>query len=195
MNLFKENIMRRFIKRLGQNESGVAAVEFAFVLPIMLIMYLGMVEVVSAINVDRKVTLLSRTLADLTSQAPRVDGGTLSNVFNASEAVLAPFVPDPTSPAQMVITSVVVDASGAAKVCWSEARAATADAIGSTVTLPTGLNIPLTSLILGTARVSYKPMIGYVITGNVSLNETTYMRPRVASEVTRAGSPDIKCMI
>ena len=43
---------------------------FAFIVPLMLVMFFGTVEFSSAVAVDRKVTLIARTLSDLTSQSP-----------------------------------------------------------------------------------------------------------------------------
>jgi Flp pilus assembly protein TadG len=60
--------LSQHLARLRQDESGVSAVEFAMLLPVMLTLYLGAVEVGQAVAIDRKVTLTSRTLADLASQ-------------------------------------------------------------------------------------------------------------------------------
>ena len=47
---------------------GVAAVEFAMVLPLMLVLFFGTLEFSAGVAVDRKVTMMARTLSDLTSQ-------------------------------------------------------------------------------------------------------------------------------
>ena len=49
---------------------GIAATEFAVIVPVMLVMFFGTVEFSSGVAVDRKVTLVARTLSDLTSQTP-----------------------------------------------------------------------------------------------------------------------------
>ena len=53
----------------ARDRSGIAAIEFAVIVPVMLVMFFGTVEFPPAIAVDRKVTLIARTLSDLTSQA------------------------------------------------------------------------------------------------------------------------------
>ena len=58
---------RRALELLG-DKRGVAAVEFAVIVPVMLVLFFGMVEFSSGVAVDRKVTLMARTLSDLTSQ-------------------------------------------------------------------------------------------------------------------------------
>ena len=55
------------------DRSGIAATEFAVIVPIMLVMFFGTVEFSSGVAVDRKVTLMARTLSDLTSQSTAVD--------------------------------------------------------------------------------------------------------------------------
>ena len=60
------------LRGLWTDRSGLAAVEFAMVFPIMVALYFGVVEISSAISVDRKATQVARTLSDLTSQSQTV---------------------------------------------------------------------------------------------------------------------------
>jgi Flp pilus assembly protein TadG len=169
------------LKRFRAAESGVAAVEFAAVLPVMLIMYLGMVEVGQGISTDRKVTLLARTLADLTSQAASNFNNTeMTNIFDAATTVMAPYS---AASAKMVVSSVSIDAAKKATVDWSCQKNGTKRTKGSAVTLPTGLDVANTSLIMAEVHLPYTPMMGYVITGTIDLDETTYMRPRLVATV------------
>ena len=52
----------------AHDERGVSAVEFALLLPLMVTLYLGGVEVSQGLTIDRKVTLVARTVADLAAQ-------------------------------------------------------------------------------------------------------------------------------
>ena len=46
--------MRKFLRRYWKSQKGLAAVEFAFVLPIMLTMLLGLVELSQALSLSRQ---------------------------------------------------------------------------------------------------------------------------------------------
>ena len=66
--------LRRAVRRLRPAIAAVvAAVEFALIVPLMLVLFFGTVEFSSGVAVDRKVTLVARTLSDLTSQNDRGD--------------------------------------------------------------------------------------------------------------------------
>ena len=67
------------------------------------------------------------------------------------------------------MSEVTIDANGNAKIVWSDTLNGTGAAVGSTVTLPTALTIANTSLIWSEVQYSYKPTIGYVITGTLML--------------------------
>ena len=75
--------------------SGVAAVEFAMIVPLMLVLFFGTVEFSSGVAVDRKVTLMARTLSDLTSQNDLVTDTQLNNFFNASTGIMYALFGDP----------------------------------------------------------------------------------------------------
>jgi hypothetical protein len=83
------------------------------------------------------------------------------------------------------VSQVKIDAQGNAKIEWSDAKNTTARAVNQVVTVPTALKIPNTWLIWGEVQYDYKPTIGYVITGTLSLKDQIYMRPRLSDSVTR----------
>jgi Flp pilus assembly protein TadG len=170
------------ISRLAGDERGVSAVEFAMLLPLMVTLYLGTVEVSQGIAVDRKVTLTARTVADLVAQVTSINNADMTNSLNAALAVIAPY---PSGPLKLTVTSVTVDKDGKATVDWSDALNGTPRAKGSSVTLPPALNIPNSSLIWSEAQYAYKPTIGYVLSGTLMLKDEIYMRPRLSDSVTR----------
>jgi Flp pilus assembly protein TadG len=175
---------RRSVRRLARDERGISAVEFAMLLPLMVTLYLGGVEVSQAVAVDRKVTLVSRTLGDLVAQATNVTTSDMTNIMAASAAIVVPY-----SDAKLTITvsSVKIDSAGVAKIAWSDTKNGTARTVGTTVTLPTALNMANSTLIWAEAQYAYTPAIGYVITGTMNLKDQIYMRPRLSDCVTRTG--------
>src|SRR5689334_24418866 len=77
--------------RFGKDRRGVSAVEFAMLLPLMITLYLGSVEISQGVAIDRKVTLTTRTVADLASQVSSINNADMTNMLNATSAVIAPF--------------------------------------------------------------------------------------------------------
>jgi len=145
------------------------------IVPIMLVMFFGVVEFSSGVAVDRKVTLVARTLSDLTSQSISVSDSDLANFFTASNAILTPYSATPT---QSTITELHIDkVSLAARVQWSKGSAPRT--AGSIVPIPTALAVSDTYVIFSEVSYNYVPTIGYVMakTG-VNLNDVAYTRPR-----------------
>ena len=85
----------------------------------------------------------------------------------------------------MTVTSVKIDANGTATVDWSDALNGTARSKGSSVTLPAALKVPGTWLIWSEVEYTYKPVVGYVVTGTLPLKDMIYMRPRLSDDVKR----------
>jgi Flp pilus assembly pilin Flp len=85
--------VRRVVGLFLRNATGVSAVEFALVLPVMLVILVGMAELSHAIDNYRKVTLLARTISDLTSQGDTTNpiaNATMTDILASSKVVLAP---------------------------------------------------------------------------------------------------------
>lgn len=154
-------------------------------LPLMITLYLGTVEISQAIGIDRKVTLTARTVADLASQVQSINNSDMANLLKASSAVIMPYDPNKL---KVTVSRVDIDANGAAKVVWSDTLGGSAHAVGGSVTLPAALNVPNTSLIWGEVSYTYTPTIGYVVTGSLNLSDQMYMRPRLSDQVQRVTS-------
>jgi Flp pilus assembly protein TadG len=169
-------------KRFGNERRGVAAVEFALLLPVMMTLYLGSVEVTTGVAVQRKVTLTARALADLSSQFTSIANADMTNILNASSDIIAPYLP---ANLQVVVSELSINAQGQASVIWSDTLNGTARPVGQAVTIPTSLAAPNTYLILGEASYSYSPPYGYVVTGTLNLSDQIYMAPRQSTMIAR----------
>jgi Flp pilus assembly protein TadG len=192
---------RDLARDLAQDRNGIAATEFAIIVPIMLVMFFGTVEFSSAVAVDRKVTLVARTLSDLTSQAlSNVTSANLQNVFTASIAITTPY---PATPTKAQISEIYVSSTKVATVQWSQGAtigsAATQATLASstrnagdivTTVIPPALLVPKTYLILSEVSYLYTPTIGYVMAkGGVNLSDVAYTRPRQSACITYNSLP------
>ena len=77
------------------NRSGVSAVEFALILPVLLTMYFGVVEIGNALTITRRTSIVASTAADLVAQEKTTSSNGLKDAFAASKSILAPIDPTP----------------------------------------------------------------------------------------------------
>jgi Flp pilus assembly protein TadG len=171
--------------RFLQDRYGMAAVEFAMILPLMLTMFIGSVELAQGLSTDRKIGLVVRAAADLTSQSTSINNAEMTNILNAASSIMYPFA---TGPLKLKVTAVNISATGQATVAWGDALNDTKRATGSSVTLPAGISVPNTQVIWGEIDYSYNPTFGYVLFNNIPLNEQNFVRPRQSATVTRVNS-------
>jgi Flp pilus assembly protein TadG len=166
---------RRCALDLIGDRRGIAATEFAVIVPVMLVMFFGVVELSSGVAVDRKVTLMARTLSDLTSQSLSVANSDMTNFFAASGGIMTPYSPAPT---RATISELYIDPNTfVARVQWS--KGSSPRAISSTVVVPPALAVGDTYLIYSEVSYRYTPAVGYVMapTG-INLSDTSFTRPR-----------------
>lgn len=171
------------LREFRADENGVAAIELAIVLPFMLLLCIGGVELGNALSINVKVTNTVHTIADIVSQNKCVTTSDVTGILNASSYVLSPY--DIT---KAVVTVSEVQPNGdnaTAKVIWSQSLNGTARTTGTTVNLPASLTgVPTTAgLILGEATYFYTPNLGYTISGTVALSDSYYLYPRQTSFV------------
>ena len=97
---------------------GIAAVEFAFIAPLLLAMYFVTMEVAQAIEANKKVNRLSSMVADLVAQQTDVSTSDLDAIMKIGDMTLQPYS---RSDPKVVITAITIssDATPKATVAWS----------------------------------------------------------------------------
>jgi len=173
------------LRRFRSDRGGVAAVEFSLILPVMLTIYLGGVEVGDGFAIDTRVTLVARSVTDLATQYITIDNQDMSNILGASTSIVAPYG---AANITVTVSEVTTDNSGNGTVTWSDSLNGTARAVGSKITLPASLQTPNISVIFGEVSYAYTPALGYVITGTITMSDSFYMMPRLVNSVTRVNS-------
>jgi Flp pilus assembly pilin Flp len=204
------------LRRFRRDEGGVAAVEFALIAPILIVTYLGILEVSQGFQASRKLSLFARTAADLTSQGPKdpapstdpIPASEVTDIAEAAKWIMAPF-PIETGQIRLTISGVMfkmvsgslkaytdwsVTFSGARRPCQELGLVAN-NSPASPLTIPVGLAQDGATVIVADAAYDYKPLLGGNFrsfnggaTSQVELKQTAYMRPRNTSRVRIAST-------
>ena len=112
-------------RRRAANKDGMAAVEFALLLPLLITLFFGVVETSMALLCRADVSIMASTAADLISQASTLSSGDLTNTYSASGTILYPYYDgSAASPKPAIrITSVnydpVTQSTTSGKVGWT----------------------------------------------------------------------------
>jgi Flp pilus assembly protein TadG len=184
--------MRR-IRAFAQDRRGAAAIEFALIVPILVGMYFMLNETASGMRAARKTTMVARVMADLATRRTDIGNADRDNIFASAGPIVSPFG---SAPQAYRLTSIRFDTNGNGYVHWSEVKgtglggpyAACTPAQGAgSITVPAGLKVPNSSVVLAEALLKYKPVIGWNITGEIDLKDQLYMRPRTTDFVSRNG--------
>jgi Flp pilus assembly protein TadG len=120
-----------------RNQAGVAAVEFALILPSLLLLYVGTVEVGQGLTVARKLNNVAVVTADLMAQSESLSTTDMTDIFAAAKATLAPY-----DAGGLKIQACVVATTGTTQtVAWCAAENDTAPGKGAAppVAIPSAL--------------------------------------------------------
>ena len=177
--------MLSWIRNALRAKDGIAAVEFAIMAPVLVAMFLGGIEITSALACKQKVTGMASTAADLIAQEKAVASADLSNVYSAINSIVYPYS---ATGLKIVITSVIDNGSGGGKVAWSCAQNATARTVNSAVTVPTGVITTGGSVILAEVTYPYTSSIAKYLSSSTNMTSTFYARPRRSTTITGPSS-------
>lgn len=187
--MLKSSILGR-LSRFKLDSRGVSAVEFAFIAPVMIGLYLGCTEISNGVAADRKVSLVVNALANLASEVTTISSDQKTNILNASSSIMSPYS---TNDLTATLSCLKIDAAGHVTVAWSFATTnGVPRAVGSTVTIPADLAVPSSQLLFAEGAYAYTPAVGYTISGTLTLSDHMYMAPRISAPTYNDGT-DHKC--
>lgn len=180
-------------QRFRRESAGLAAVEFALILPIALAFLFGEFVLGEALSISRKVSIATRTVGDLVARTPigTITSTQLTTIMNASTQIVAPFPMNDTdnNPVlSVVVAELSTDGSGKTTVTWNKALNTTGLTKGAVFTPPAGVAQPNTSLIYTTVTYTYPLPVGQNIFGtNIPISNTFYMQPRTSTGISCVG--------
>ena len=184
-------------RRLFRDKGGVAALEFALIVPLLLMLYFVTMEVAQAIEVNKKVGRVGSMVADLVTQMQEMNKSELEGIMRIGEATLQPY--NRTQP-EIIVTAIEVtdEASPKTRVVWSRKLLNGTFSAGaaklSATTVPPKLNIKGTFLVRVESKLNYSPMITWsadqkealglaAAFSSISMHENYYLRPRLSTTI------------
>jgi Flp pilus assembly protein TadG len=170
--------------RILNEDSGLAAVEFALILPILVLLWIGGVEVTSALSVDRRLNNFASAVGDLVARSKTITYASIDDIFDLAPGAMYPYADTGMS---MRITAIDIDDDGVSKVAWSRAQGTAAPAFAKDLPMnavvPATLRVPDSQLIMSEVYYTYRPAVGYVVTGEVDLEDKMFFVPRLVKRV------------
>ncbi|MBV8751678.1 MAG: pilus assembly protein [Hyphomicrobiales bacterium] len=185
-------LSRRFLA----STRAAIAIEFALVLPMLVLLLLATIDAGRAIAIYMKVRAAAYALDAMTAQYPSVQDDDLQLISGGAAKVLAPY---PSGPTGLRISQVEITTAGP-KVAWSFALNMTPYVYNTSnnIQVPTKLggtttpnnacdpttytagNAPPKGCYLSLAEVqyTYTPLFVQFITGPITLSDSIWMAPR-----------------
>lgn len=184
--------LKPLIKRIIENKDGVAAIEFAFVAPVMIALYIGLAEVSLLISADRNVSHAASVTGDLATQEESLNQSEVEDIFNATLAVLGTNYTN-SQRVSIDMISFEVDAGGnTQEVGYAKLGTGFSTKFDSAGTSTTLLN-QTSGLIVTRIKYEYhSPSRTYVKTPN--LTETFMLKPRKSKSISFGGAA-ISCTV
>ena len=198
--------MTAFLSRMRNFPSaadGVAATEFAIIVPFMLLLLVGGTELGDGMAINVKVSATAHSVADMVTQNTSLSTASMQNILTGATAIIAPY---PVSNSQLMVTvsEVSSDANGNLTIQWSQSYNGASFGAGRTSLGVNGLYAALTrpaslngtvgnandvnnqndqvSFIVSEVSYAYTPNLGYTISGTVNLADSYWLFPRCSTD-------------
>ncbi len=167
------------LRRFARAASGLAALEFALLAPMMLTLLFGSVETIDALGANRRVQNVAASLADVVARDNSVTDDEITGLWAAIDLLM---FPEGGTDVGVAISSISIDEDLETEVVWS--RANNEDYEPPEVTVPEGVLRAGTSVIVAQVTYRYNSPISFLI-GDLGfdMSHTVYRRSRLVDPI------------
>jgi Flp pilus assembly protein TadG len=159
------------VGRFAGDARGVAAVEFAYIVPVIILMLIGTFEISRAVAMDRRFTHVTNTIADLVAREEAMTSADLTAIYKIVGQIMGSYdssslkvsvIPVKASPSDSANTRVYAGTSNRPSY-----NGGTVPAKCSSYTLTSGLVPKGGSVIVVETSYAFKPIfLGYVLSNS-----------------------------
>jgi Flp pilus assembly protein TadG len=186
------------VRKFSTDADAVAATEFAIVVPFMLLLYVGGVELADGMAINNKVSATAHAVADMVTQNTSLSTSSMQNILTGATAIIAPYpVSNGTPLLSVTVSEISSDSSGNLTLRWSQSYNGSTFGAGRTnlagLVIPASLNGTVgnvnnpnnqndqVSFIVSEVSYTYTPNLGFAISGSVNLQDSDWLFPRCST--------------
>jgi len=173
------------------DERGVSAIEFALIAPVLIVMFMGLCDLCSAVMTQLHVDRASQGTGEVVAIYPAMQTRDMINMFTAASQFMQPYSSTPLS---VRITDVYAAQNGNAQVYWSCAsqNSTLPPLAANSVVSTTRTGAPILWLVQTASPTSYNSSFimvevnyiftspsNYIITTSSLMTSTAYIQPRL----------------
>lgn len=179
------NIFYRLLRKLLRTEKGLAAVEFALSLPLIIVLTFGSIEATIYVLITQKLERVSLTLSDLVSQSTDVTTTQLDLIIPSAGQVMLPY--SFATDGYAIISSVTKTGVNPPIINWQYKSTGTIQIShvgisGGTATMPASFTmVDKDTVIITEVFYNYKPILSGTIFNNSQIYRYSIYKPRLGN--------------
>jgi Flp pilus assembly protein TadG len=171
-----------FSAKLRCNSAGTAAIEFGLLAPILLLMLMGVIELSRAISIDRKLGMVTSTIADIVAREKTITAADVSAMYDIVDHLMQPWdsstlklaiIPVKSSPTNSADTRVYASTTNRPTL-----HGAPQVAKCNTYTLSTNMLAAGTSVVVVETSYQFTPLFSSSIIGSSTWTDKAILSPR-----------------
>lgn len=175
--------LKQRLSSFAAANKGNAALEFAIIAPMMVMLLFGSVDLLDVLNANKRVQNVASSLADVVARDTEVSDAEITGLWSAVDVLMYPSNGDAVN---IRISSIRIESASIARVVWSEGHGMDARQPGTTVdNLPAAMMNPGTSMILAETTFAYDSPLGFLLEEGVTLEHKAYRRSRLVDPIPR----------
>lgn len=181
------NLRKRFITtRFRQNDSGLAAVEFGLIFPILVFLFFGLIDLTGYISSYRKATLAASIVADLVGQNKNTVTTTALNDYFLAAYMVTNYGSTDDGNVKVNVSVYRKDSTGTIGQIWTHSggtgtAVCAAPSTTGLATLMTGTK----DVIVAQVCTHFKAYVGFALS-NYNVSDAIYVVPRLSDKIDKS---------